>query len=84
MKTLLNLTKVRNVMVWGLNDDYSYSNRVKIKVNYYNGEPALEHEKKLTNLCEGSKDYDKKLVEKAYDDIKQALLKGEKYVEIEL
>lgn len=72
-------------MVWGLDDySYPYRNSVKMKVNYYNGEPALEHEKKLTNLCEGSKDYDKKLVEKAYNDIKQALLKGEKYVEIEL
>lgn len=85
MKVILNLKNVRNVMVWGLDDDsYPYSNSVKMKVNYYNGEPALEHEENLTNLCDGSKDYEKERIEKAYNDIKQALLKREKYVEIEL
>ena len=31
-----------------------------------------------------SKTHEQEQVEKAYNDIKQALLKGEKYVEIEL
>jgi 3-methyladenine DNA glycosylase AlkC len=82
MKTLLNLTKVRNVKVFGL-DDFTPMT-VKLIVNYYNDEPSFECAKVLTNLCDGSQIYTKEKVEKAYNDIKQALLKDEKYVEIEL
>lgn len=83
MKVLLNLTKVRNVKVCGL--DYSFpNNTVQLTVNYYSDEPCLKHTKSLVDLCDGSRDYEKKKVEKAYNDIKQALLKGEKYVEVVL
>lgn len=82
MKTLLNLTKVRNVKVYGL-DDFT-PKTVKLTINYYDNEPSFEYMKVLTELCDGSKDYVKKLVGKAYNDIKQALLKDEKYVEVEL
>lgn len=86
MTILLNVKRVSNVMVCGFDHDYShpYSNSVKMKINYYDGEPALEYKKDLTNLCDGSKDYEIKKVKKAYNDIKQALLKDEKYVEVEL
>lgn len=83
MKLLLNLKRVNNVIVSGL-EDYPYRNSVKMKINYYDGEPALEYKKDLTNLCDSSKDYEIKKVGKAYNTIKQALLKNEKYVEIEL
>lgn len=82
MKTLLSLTKVRNVNVFGLED--FIPKVVKLRVNYFDNEPSYEHTKVLTDLCDGSKQYGKELVEKAYNDIKQALLKEEKYVEIEL
>lgn len=82
MKTLLNLTKVRNVKVWGLED--LSPNVVKLIVNYFNNEPSFEHIVVLTELCDGSKKQKKERVEKAYNDIKQALLKEEKYVEVEL
>lgn len=82
MKTLLNLTKVRNVKVFGLED--LSPDVVKLIVNYYNNEPSFEHIAVLTELGFVSKTHEKELLEKAYNDIKQALLKGEKYVEIEL
>ncbi len=82
MKALLNLTKVRNVKVFGLED--LSPKVVKLIVNYFNNEPSFEHIVVLTELCAASKTYEKERVEKAYNDIKQALLKGEKYVEIEL
>lgn len=82
MKALLNLTKVRNVKVWGLED--LSPNVVKLIVNYFNNEPSFEHTVALTELCFVSKTHEKERVEKAYNDIKQALLKGEKYVEVEL
>lgn len=82
MKTLLNLTKVRNVKVFGLED--LSPNTVKLIVNYYDGEPYLEHNRNVEHLCYNDKIYEKERVEKAYNDIKQALLKEEKYVEIEL
>ena len=79
MKALFNLTKVRNVRLYGV-DDLG----VKLLIYYYDGEPYFECECKLTDLCLSSKTYEKEKYEKAYNDIKQALLKGEKYVEIEL
>ena len=82
MKTLLSLTKVRTVKVFGLED--FIPKVVKLIVNYFNNEPSFEHIVVLTELCDGSKKQKKERVEKAYNDIKQALLKGEKYVEIEL
>ncbi len=82
MKTLLNLTKVRNVKVFGLED--LSPKVVKLIVNYFNNEPSFEHIVVLTELCVVSKTYEKERVEKAYNDIKQALFKREKYVEIEL
>lgn len=80
MKTLLNLTKVRSVRLYGADDLVV----VKLLIYYYDGEPYFEYECVLTNLCLSSKTYEKEKYEKAYNDIKQALLKGEKYVEIEL
>lgn len=82
MKTLLNLTKVRNVKVFGLED--FIPKVVKLIVNYFDNEPSFEHIVVLTELCVASKTYEKERVEKAYDEIKQALLKEQKYVEIEL
>lgn len=82
MKTLLNLTKVRNVKVFGLED--LSPKAVKLIVNYFNNEPSFEHIAVLTELCVASKTYEKERVEKAYNDIKEALLKREKHVEIEL
>lgn len=82
MKVILNLKNVRTVKVFGL-EDFT-PKVVKLIVNYFNNEPSLEHIAVLTELCDGSKDREKKQVEKAYNDIKQALLKREKYVEIEL
>jgi hypothetical protein len=82
MKTLLNLTKVINVKVFGLED--LSTDVVKLIVNYFNNEPSFELIVDLTELCDESKKQEKERVEKAYDEIKQALLKGEKYVEIEL
>lgn len=82
MKALLNLTKVRNVKVFGLED--LSPKVVKLIVNYFNNEPSFEHIVVLTELCVVSKTYEKERVEKAYNDIKQALFKREKYVEIEL
>lgn len=82
MKALLNLTKVRNVKVFGLED--LSPKIVKLIVNYFNNEPSFELNVVLTELCDGSKKLEKERVEKAYNDIKQALLKEEKYVEIEL
>lgn len=82
MKLLLNLTKVRNIKAYGL-DDFILKT-VKLTVNYYDNEPSFEYMQVLTDLCDGSQIYVKEKVEKAYNDIKQALLKDEKYVEIEL
>lgn len=82
MKTLLNLTKVRNIKAYGLDD--LIPKTVKLTVNYYDNEPSFEYMQVLTNLCDRSQIYVQKKVEKAYNDIKQALLKDEKYVEIEL
>lgn len=79
MKTLLNLTKVRSVRLYEADDLV-----VKLLIYYYDGEPYFEYECMLTDLCLSSKTYEKEKVEKAYNDIKQALLKGGKYVEIEL
>lgn len=82
MKALLNLTKVRNVKVFGLED---LSPKVlKLIVNYFNNEPSFEHIAALNGLCFVSITYEREKVEKAYNDIKQALLKEQKYVEIEL
>lgn len=82
MKTLLNLKRVRNVKVYGL-DDFT-PKTVKLIVNYYNDEPSFECAKVLTGLCDGSAQHQVEKVKKAYNDIKQVLLKDEKYVEIEL
>lgn len=82
MKALLNLAKVRSVKVFGLED--LSPKIVKLIVNYFNNEPSFEHIVVLAELCVVSKTYEKEKVEKAYNDIKQALLKGGKYVEIEL
>lgn len=82
MKALLNLTNVRNVKVFGLED--FIPKVVKLIVNYFNNEPSFEHIVVLTELCAVSKTHEKELVEKAYDEIKEALLKEKKYVEIEL
>ena len=82
MKVILNLKEVRTVKVFGLED--LSPKVVKLIVNYYNNEPSFEHIVVLTELCVASKTYGKERVEKAYNDIKQALLKREKYVEIEL
>ena len=82
MKAILNLKNVRTVKVFGLED--FIPKVVKLIVNYFNNEPSFEHIVVLTELCDGSKKQKKERVEKAYNDIKQALLKGEKYVEIEL
>lgn len=82
MKTLLNLKRVRNVKVYGL-DDFT-PKTVKLIVNYYDDEPSFECAKVLTDLCDGSAQHQVEKVKKAYNDIKQALLKDEKYVEIEL
>ena len=82
MKVILKLKNVRTVKVFGLED--LSPNVVKLIVNYYNNEPSFEHIVVLTELCVLSKTYEKERVEKAYNDIKQALLKGEKYVEVEL
>ncbi len=82
MKVILNLKNVRAVKVFGLED--FIPKVVKLIVNYFNNEPSFEHIAVLTELCAVSKTYEKEQVEKAYNDIKQALLKEEKYVEIEL
>lgn len=82
MKAILNLKNVRTVKVFGLED--FIPKVVKLIVNYFNNEPSFEHIVVLTELCDGSKKQEKERVEKAYNDIKQALLKREKYVEIEL
>lgn len=82
MKTLLNLTKVRNIKAYGLDDFIPKT--VKLIVNYYDNEPSFEYMKVLTDLCDGSAKSQAEKVKKAYDDIKQALLKDEKYVEVEL
>lgn len=82
MKALLNLAKVRSVKVFGLED--LSPKIVKLIVNYFNNEPSFEHIVVLAELYVVSKTYEKEKVEKAYNDIKQALLKGGKYVEIEL
>ena len=82
MKAILNLKNVRTVKVFGMED--FIPKVVKLIVNYFNNEPSFEHIVVLTELCDGSKKQKKERVEKAYNDIKQALLKGEKYVEIEL
>lgn len=82
MKTLLNLTKVRSIKAYGL-DDFT-PKTVKLIVNYYDDEPSFECAKVLTDLCDGSAKSQVEKVKKAYNDIKQALLKDEKYVEIEL
>ena len=78
----MKLTKVRNVKVFGL-EDFN-PKVVKLIVNYFYNEPSFEHIVVLTELCAVSETYEKEKVEKAYNDIKQALLKGKKYVEIEL
>ena len=82
MKVLFDLTKVRDVKVFGL--EVFIPKVVKLEVNYYDNEPSFEYTNVLTDLCDESRTYAKEKVEKAYNDIKQALLKGEKYVEIEL
>lgn len=82
MKVLLNLTKVRNIKAYGLDDFIPKT--VRLTVNYYDNEPCFEHVVRLSDLCDGSAKSQEEKVKKAYNDIKQALLKGEKYVEIEL
>jgi hypothetical protein len=82
MKALLNLAKVRSVKVLGLED--LNPKIVKLIVNYFNNVPSFEHIVVLAELCVVSKTHKKELVEKAYDEIKEALLKEKKYVEIEL
>lgn len=82
MKVILNLEKVRNVKVLGLED--FVLKRLSLYVNYYDKEPSFEHLYITTDLCESAKEDCKRIVEKAYNSIKQALFNNEKYVEIEL
>lgn len=82
MKAILNLEKVRSVNVYGL-EDFNLKT-VSLYVNYHDKEPCFEYLQCLTDLYENSKESIKKKVEKAYNDIKQALFNNEKYVEVEL
>lgn len=56
----------------------------RLLVYYYDDEPCFEHVVRLIDLCDGSAKSQEEKVKKAYNDIKQALLKDEKYVEVEL
>lgn len=82
MKAVLNLEKVRAVKVYGL-EEFN-PKIVSLYVYFYDNEPGFEYRQGLTDLCEDSKEDIKKKVEKAYNDIKQALFNNKKYVEVEL
>lgn len=82
MKILFNIAKIQRVNLVGV--DVFIPKVAKLLVYYYDEEPCFEHVVHLTNLCDGSAKSQAEKVKKAYNDIKQALLKDEKYVEVEL
>ena len=61
-----------------------FTKSVSLYVNYYDKEPAFEYIQILKDLCQAAEIGVIEKVEKAYGEIKQALLKGEKIVEIRL
>ena len=82
MKIILNLEKVKDIRVFGIGEYNPKS--VSLYVNYYDKEPAFEYIQILKDLCQAAEIGVIEKVEKAYGEIKQALLKGEKIVEIRL
>ena len=78
MKTLLSLKNVSCVEYIG-NDD-----RVELHVHYFENEPAYRIGKDTRKLCYESTVYVKEKYAKMYETIKNALEKGDIYIEIEL
>ena len=82
MNILFNLAKIKRVNLMGV--DVFTPKVAKLLVYYYDDEPCFEHVVRLTDLCDSIAKFQEEKVRKAYNDIKQALLKDEKYVEVEL
>lgn len=80
MKIILNLEKVKDVRVYGIEKYCPQS--VSLYVNYYDNENRFEYTQSFKDLCESSIKGIIEKVQKAYDKIKQALFKGEKIIEI--
>lgn len=77
MKALFNCSVIKNVY---LRPNIS---TIELEITYTdNPNQTWWIKKSLENLSD--KDYHKERYEKAYDTIKQALLNGDKFVEIEL
>ena len=82
MKILFNLAKIKRAHLAGV--DVFIPTVARLIVYYYDDDPCFEHVVRLSDLCDGSAKSQEEKVKKAYNDIKQALLKDEKYVEVEL
>lgn len=83
MNILLNLKGVKRVQ-FSDSKNYEAYKVVLLSVFYYNNERPFEYAFDYTDLSETEKENKILNVKREYDTIKEALLNGDNYIEIEL